>query len=139
MEMTKEVYQKVISDLSDNGIMFMINAVDGGQLMIDDADALKVIMEKSLDGVYADIDNVSIEDITEWKKTKGDIRCSAITKNGIRCKNLIAYRVPPHEWVARQNEYCKVHRKVHRKERVCWSSNPDIESDLENMTGFHDG
>jgi len=54
--------------------------------------------------------DVDLKDYINWKEEDYSVRCSAITRNKARCKNLAISDVTPLEWVKHHGEYCYKHK-----------------------------
>lgn len=98
--------------LEELGVEFGLNIphVAGAMpCLVSKADLFE-LMEDPV-GLYARIYGVSRRDYLAWMENEGNLRCSANTASGRRCKNIVprGYQLPAAQWAARQGEYCHIH------------------------------
>lgn len=98
--------------LDEAGISFAahVKAPSGGHnVYLDLSDVAKFVEDQ--DGFAARYYKLTRDEYVEWIATEGTVQCSAKTKSGSRCKNIVSGGVhdDPQEWKAHRTEYCAVH------------------------------
>ena len=107
-----------LCDLDDAGISFIIstpsqNGVD--TCVLPPSKVLKFMTQP--EAVYADLHGITLRDYLQWEAEGMSVQCSARTKAGKRCKNVVAggASVNPKIWVDLHGQYCEVHNGMEGK------------------------
>jgi len=103
---------KCLKFLQDRGVDFYLEGEDGGgtiQMLVGARGVVEYLQDKNR--FYAEYHGVSVDDFIAWRSEGCSVRCSALTKNGRRCKNYATgmVDVSAKEWVKNKGEYCQVH------------------------------
>ena len=126
LKLTKEIYEQVIKEFSDTGILFSIKDENNKKITVEIEDILQIMS----------IEGIPPHTYMEWKKNKQCLRCQGITQNGNRCKNFVHKDISIDELSSKwMDTFCKKHEYQSSLEYL--SENPDILSDMEFMTGHH--
>lgn len=104
--------RKTLDAMQKAGITFIadVRVPSGSQnITIDPNDVEKFVANKN--ATAASYFGVAESDYLSWIENDGFVQCSAPTKSGSRCKNLISGGGfdDPLEWKKMQGEYCAVH------------------------------
>lgn len=101
-----------LRELENAGVSFVIsvpseNGVDAG--IFSPSQVLMFLTEPN--AVYAKFHGVSLRDYLQWEAENASVQCSARTKAGNRCKNVVTggASVSPKRWVELHGQYCDVH------------------------------
>lgn len=104
---------KTVKAMEDADIGFVVNVrhPNGGYTFYLMCDEVENFIEDK-DSVAASHFDLTTEEYLEWVETYAGIQCSAKTKSGARCKNVVSgdSESDPQKWKNRRNsELCAVH------------------------------
>ena len=103
---------RVLTWRQEAGIEFVIDQMPYDELSLDPSEVIEYLANPK--AFLAEAMGVSMEEYRAWQAAEGAIQCSAQTKSGSRCRNMIAesdHYLTPRMWanLQAQQPTCRVH------------------------------
>ncbi len=114
-----EVERKTIALIFENGLRVSVRHMHEDEVLTH-AQVVQYLEDKEV--FEAEFEGVTLEELGAFKNAEGAILCSAITKQGLPCKNYVHGAYPENygpslrsvrEWLNKQGEYCVFHDGGH--------------------------
>ncbi|EGQ8808788.1 hypothetical protein DC847_RS23515 [Vibrio parahaemolyticus] len=103
-----------LDSLYENGVRFSVSYKSecGETTLFLSPDDL-LLYQKSPEIVIAQRSGVTVADFHNWKGENFNVQCSAKTRKGTRCKNIVTggYMVDLKTWASLSGHYCETHEK----------------------------
>lgn len=109
-ELNLKDIRNVLSFLESIGLQIMKHDdVNGGHFFLNTNSLIKIFRSGSFLGFFAKNANLSEDQVKEWLISSHEIRCTAITKSGNRCKNEKWGGCDVNLWHEGREWKCKTH------------------------------